>query len=67
MRQAVLAQTPKGHEMGLRLEALKGSKQMEQDMFVVEYECMEALTRENAERNGIQFFGNCMQKAFDIG
>jgi hypothetical protein len=53
--------------MGLRLEALKGSKQMEQDMFVVEYECMESLTRENAERNGIQFFGNCMQKAFDIG
>jgi hypothetical protein len=34
VRQAVLAQESKGQQMGLRVEALNGSKQMVQDIFV---------------------------------
>ena len=52
--------------MGLRLDALNGSKQMEQDIFVLEYEYREALMRENVEKKWNQFFGICMKKAFDI-
>jgi len=56
VRQARLAQASKGQEMGLRLDALKGSKQMGQDMFEFENECMKALMRENAEKKCNQFF-----------
>jgi hypothetical protein len=48
--------------MGLRLDALNGSQQMEQDMFVIEYECMEALMREEMKNKWNQFFGICIEK-----
>jgi hypothetical protein len=48
--------------MGLRVDALKGSKQMEQDMFVIENECRKALMREKMKKKWNQFFGNCIEK-----
>ena len=53
--------------MGLRLEALKSSKQMEQDIFEIENDCVKALRRENDKKEWNQFFEICIQKAFDIG
>jgi len=48
--------------MGLRLDALKSSKQMEQDIFGIEYDWRESLMRENVEKIWNQFFGICMKK-----
>jgi hypothetical protein len=48
--------------MGLRLDALKSSKQIEQDIFEIEYDLMETLTRENEKKIWNQFFVICMKK-----
>jgi hypothetical protein len=44
--------------MGLRLDALKGSRQMEQDMFVLENEYRESLKREKVEKEMESIFWN---------
>lgn len=53
--------------MGLRLDALKASQQMEQDIVVIEYDGMETLMRENVEKEMESIFCELYEKAFDIG